>query len=273
MSCRVPARWRVLSGPALRALSASSAPPAVVTLSSAAAAARRSYSSALSQFPEVARQTGAFVKVVEVGPRDGLQNEKKNVPTDVKIDLINRLSDAGLPVVECTSFVSPKWVPQVCFSCGLYAGPCPAEQPATHQHSNLPPIGTCIRWRPCHQMSDASAVMAKITRKLGTRYPVLTPNLKGFEAALAAGAEEIAIFGAASESFSKKNINCSIDESFEKFSKVVNSAKKKNIDIRGYAIFLLVGLPCRPLLRLAGRCRFPAHAVTCPACWDARTTA
>lgn len=192
-----------MSAPAQRALYVGSVAPAMVTLSSGAAAVRRSYSSALSPFPEVARPTGAFVKVVEVGPRDGLQNEKKILPTDVKIDLINRLSDAGLPVVECTSFVSPKWVPQ---------------------------------------MSDASAVMTKITRKRGTRYPVLAPNLKGFEAALAAGAEEIAIFGAASESFSKKNINCSIDESFKRFSDVVDSAKKKNIDIRGY-VSCVLGCP------------------------------
>src|SRR5262252_9523707 len=117
------------------------------------------------------------VRLVEVGPRDGLQNEKATVPTETKIALIDRLSDAGFPAVEATAFVSPKWVPQ---------------------------------------MADAPAVMAGIRRKPGVRYPVLTPNLKGFEAALAARADEVAVFVAASETFSRKNINCSIDESLER---------------------------------------------------------
>ena len=107
------------------------------------------------------------VRMFEVGPRDGLQNERETVPTAVKVELIDRLSDAGLPAVEVGSFVSPKWVPQ---------------------------------------MADTDAVLAAISQKQGVSYPVLTPNMKGFEAALAAGAEEVAIFGAASEAFSQKNI-------------------------------------------------------------------
>ena len=117
------------------------------------------------------------VRLCEVGPRDGLQNEKAMVPTDVKVALIDMLTDAGLPAIEATSFVSPKWVPQ---------------------------------------MADAADVMARIARKAGVRYPVLTPNLKGFDAALAAGADEVAVFVAATESFSKRNINCSIAESLER---------------------------------------------------------
>ena len=112
----------------------------------------------------------------EVGPRDGLQNEKSPVPTDIKVGLIDMLTDAGLPAIEATSFVSPKWVPQ---------------------------------------MADNAEVMARIRRKRGVRYPVLTPNPKGFEAALAAGCDEVAVFVAASETFSQKNINCSIAESLE----------------------------------------------------------
>jgi hydroxymethylglutaryl-CoA lyase len=111
----------------------------------------------------------AKVKIVEVGPRDGLQNEKQSIATDVKIALIDKLSDAGLPAIEATAFVSPKWVPQ---------------------------------------MADAAEVMARIRRKPGVRYPVLTPNMKGFAAAMAAKADEVAVFVAASETFSQKNINC-----------------------------------------------------------------
>ena len=143
------------------------------------------------------------VKMVEVGPRDGLQNESTQVPTTVKIDLINRLSDAGLSVVEATSFVSPKWVPQ---------------------------------------MADNAAVMTGIQRKPGVSYPVLTPNLQGFEAALAAGVEEVAVFGAASESFSQRNINCSIAESLQRFTPVLEAAKQNNIRVRGY-ISCVLGCP------------------------------
>ncbi|MDV7338532.1 hydroxymethylglutaryl-CoA lyase [Terasakiella sp. A23] len=143
------------------------------------------------------------VKIVEVGPRDGLQNEKEVVPTEAKIQLIHALGDAGLSVIEAGSFVSPKWVPQ---------------------------------------MGDSAEIMEKITRKDGVSYPVLTPNMKGFEGALAVGAEEVAIFGAASESFSQKNINCSIDESLERFKPVVEAAKKENIRVRGY-VSCVVGCP------------------------------
>jgi hydroxymethylglutaryl-CoA lyase len=135
------------------------------------------------------------VRIVEVGPRDGLQNEAGVVATAVKIELINRLADAGLPAIEATAFVSPKWVPQ---------------------------------------MADNTAVMTGIRRKPGVAYPVLVPNLKGFEAALAAGAEEIAVFGAASEAFSQKNINCSIAESLARFEPVVHAAKQHGVRVRGY---------------------------------------
>jgi len=135
------------------------------------------------------------VRIVDVAPRDGLQNEKLSVPTEVKVGLIDRLTDAGLPAIEATSFVSPKWVPQ---------------------------------------MADNAQVMAAIRRKPGVRYPVLTPNIKGFEAALAAGADEVAVFVAASETFSQKNINCSIGESLERARPVAAAAKTKGVRVRGY---------------------------------------
>jgi len=135
------------------------------------------------------------VRIVEVGPRDGLQNEKGEVPTAIKLELIERLADAGLPAVEATAFVSPKWIPQ---------------------------------------MADHVEVLERIRRKPGVSYPVLTPNLKGFEAAKAAGATEVAVFGAASEAFSRKNINCSIAESLERFRPVVDGALKGDIRVRGY---------------------------------------
>jgi hydroxymethylglutaryl-CoA lyase len=134
------------------------------------------------------------VTLVEVSPRDGLQNEKAFVPTDVKVELINRLSAAGFANVEATAFVSPKWVPQ---------------------------------------MADSAEVMARIKRRPGTVYSVLTPNLKGFEAALAAGVDEVVIFGAASEAFSQKNINCSIAESIARFEPVAQAAKAAGIRLRG----------------------------------------
>ena len=143
------------------------------------------------------------VRIVDVGPRDGLQNEKKLVSTDTKVELIARLGAAGLKAIEATSFVSPKWVPQ---------------------------------------MGDNSEVMARIVRLPGVDYPVLTPNLKGFEAALAAGAKEVAVFGAASESFSQKNINCSIAESLDRFVPVVEAAKAAGIRVRGY-VSCVLGCP------------------------------
>ncbi len=143
------------------------------------------------------------VKIVEVGPRDGLQNEARIVPTEVKIDLIDRLSRSGLAAIEATSFVSPKWVPQ---------------------------------------MADSTAVMEGIERRLGVSYPVLTPNLKGLEAAAAAGATEVAIFGAASEAFSQKNINCSIDQSLERFAPLVAAATERRMRVRGY-VSCVLGCP------------------------------
>ena len=143
------------------------------------------------------------VKIVEVGPRDGLQNEKTMVSTDIKVELIHRLCDAGLSVIEATAFVSPKWVPQ---------------------------------------MADASDVMARISRKPGVTYPVLAPNLKGLEAAIEVGATEVAVFGAASESFSQKNINCSIAASLDRFRPVVAAANDANIAVRGY-VSCVLGCP------------------------------
>ena len=143
------------------------------------------------------------VRLVEVGPRDGLQNEKAMVPTDVKVTLIDMLADAGMPAIEATSFVSPKWVPQ---------------------------------------MADAADVMARIRRKPGVRYPVLTPNMKGFEAARAAGADEVAVFVAATEAFSRRNINCSIAESLARAQPIFDAAKAANIRVRGY-ISVVLGCP------------------------------
>jgi len=143
------------------------------------------------------------VKIVEVSPRDGLQNEKTFVPTPVKIELVNRLSAAGFQNVEAASFVSPKWVPQ---------------------------------------MADGAEVMAGIERKPGVVYSVLTPNVRGFEAALAAKAHEVVIFGAASEAFNQKNINCSIAESLERFAPVAQAAQAAGLRLRG-AISCALGCP------------------------------
>jgi hydroxymethylglutaryl-CoA lyase len=145
----------------------------------------------------------ARVRLVEVGPRDGLQNEPAMVPADVKVALIERLADAGLPAVEATSFVSPRWVPQ---------------------------------------MADAAEVMARLRRKPGVDYPVLVPNLKGLEGALAAGAREVAVFGAASESFSRRNINCGIDESLDRFAPVCEQALAAGLRVRGY-VSVVLGCP------------------------------
>ena len=147
------------------------------------------------------------VKIIDVGPRDGLQNEKQAVPAAVKIELVQRLQDAGLKEIEVTSYVSPKWVPQ---------------------------------------MADNHDVMAGIQRQAGVRYSVLTPNLKGYEAALAAPRaewpDEVVVFGAASEAFSQKNINCSIAESIERFAPVVQAARAQGIAVRG-AMSCTVGCP------------------------------
>jgi hydroxymethylglutaryl-CoA lyase len=144
-----------------------------------------------------------YVKLVEVGPRDGLQNESGDVPTAARIELIDRLADAGLKTIESGSFVSPKWVPR---------------------------------------MADTAEVMAGIDRRDDVSYPVLVPNMKGLEGAAAAGAGEIAVFGAASESFSRKNINCSIAESLDRFRPVCEAALKQGMRVRGY-ISCVLGCP------------------------------
>jgi hydroxymethylglutaryl-CoA lyase len=143
------------------------------------------------------------VKLIDVGPRDGLQNEKQPVPAAVKAELVHRLQAAGLKEIEVTSFVSPKWVPQ---------------------------------------MADNAEVMAGIQRQPGVSYSVLTPNLQGFEAALKTKPDEIVVFGAASEAFSQKNINCSIAESIERFAPVVKAARDAGIAVRG-AMSCTVGCP------------------------------
>lgn len=143
------------------------------------------------------------IKIIEVGPRDGLQNEKQTIATDTKIQLINQLSEAGLSYIEAGSFVNPKWVPQ---------------------------------------MADSAEVFGGVTRKTGVTYAALTPNVQGFERALAAGADEVAIFAAASEAFSQKNINCSIAESLTRFTALMDAAQRHNIPVRGY-ISCVAGCP------------------------------
>jgi isopropylmalate/homocitrate/citramalate synthase len=152
----------------------------------------------------------AYVKIVEVGPRDGLQNEATPVPSEVKLELIKRLIGSGLSVVEATSFVSPKWVPQ---------------------------------------LADQQTIMSHLSEKFlqgdgdkKVNFPVLTPNLKGFENAIKAGAKEVAIFAAASESFSQKNINCSVEESIQRFTPILEQAKQLNLPVRGY-ISCVLGCP------------------------------
>jgi hydroxymethylglutaryl-CoA lyase len=167
------------------------------------------------------------VHIVEVGPRDGLQNEPGEVPTAVKLELIERLADAGLPAVEATAFVSPKWVPQ---------------------------------------MADHTEVLERIRRKPGVSYPVLTPNLKGFEAARAAGATEVAVFGAASETFSKKNINCSIDESLERFLPVTKAARAHGVRVRGY-VSCVLGCPYEGDIK-PERVAHVAHALFEMGCYE-----
>jgi hydroxymethylglutaryl-CoA lyase len=143
------------------------------------------------------------VRIVDVGPRDGLQNEKQMIPADIKVELVDRLTAAGFEAIEVTSFVSPKWVPQ---------------------------------------MGDGAEVMARIRRKPGVTYSVLVPNMKGFEGALTAKADEVVVFGAASEAFSQKNINCSIAESIERFRPVAEAARANGMNVRG-AISCALGCP------------------------------
>ena len=167
----------------------------------------------------------ARIRIVEVSPRDGLQNESLPVPTAVKIELIDRLAACGLPVVEATSFVSPKWVPQ---------------------------------------LADGAAVLAGIHRRAGVRYPVLVPNLQGYAAARAAGADEIALFTAASEAFNRKNINASIDESLERFVPVLEHARAEGVRVRGY-VSTVLGCPYQGEVPLADVVRVAArlHALGC----------
>jgi hydroxymethylglutaryl-CoA lyase len=148
-------------------------------------------------------KTPSHVRIVEVGARDGLQNEKAIVPTPVKVELIDRLSDTGLQTIEATSFVSPKWVPQ---------------------------------------LADAAEVYGAIRRKKGVRYPVLVPNVQGYERARSVGATEIAVFTAASEAFNRKNINASIDESIERFVPVMERARDNGVAVRGY-VSTVLGCP------------------------------
>jgi len=143
------------------------------------------------------------VRIVEVGPRDGLQNEKAIVPTAVKIELIDRLSATGLRSIEATSFVSPKWIPQ---------------------------------------LADAADVFSGIARRPGVHYPVLVPNLQGYERARAVGADEVAVFAAASEAFSRTNINASIDESLDRFAPVLERAAADGVRVRGY-VSTVLGCP------------------------------
>ena len=148
-------------------------------------------------------KTPSHVRIVEVGARDGLQNEKAIVPTQVKVELIDRLSETGLQTIEATSFVSPKWVPQ---------------------------------------LADAAEVYGAIRRKKGVRYPVLVPNVQGYERARSVGATEIAVFTAASEAFNRKNINASIDESIERFVPVMERARDNGVAVRGY-VSTVLGCP------------------------------
>ena len=145
----------------------------------------------------------ASVRIVEVGPRDGLQNEKSIIPTAAKVELIDRLSATGLQCIEATSFVSPKWVPQ---------------------------------------LADAAEVMAAIERRPGVRYPVLVPNLQGYERARAAGATDIAVFTAASEAFNRRNTNAGIDESLQRFAPVMERARADGVAVRGY-VSTVLGCP------------------------------
>lgn len=169
--------------------------------------------------------TSNHIRIVEVGPRDGLQNEKALLPAAVKIELIDRLSDTGLQTIEATSFVSPKWVPQ---------------------------------------LADAAEVFAGIRKRAGVSYPVLVPNEQGYARAREAGANEIAVFTAASEAFNRKNINASIDESIERFAPVLARAKADGVQVRGY-VSTVLGCPYQGEVPVAEVVRVAAklHALGC----------
>jgi hydroxymethylglutaryl-CoA lyase len=157
---------------------------------------------------EIKKQVAKFVKIVEVGPRDGLQNEKKLITLDTKLELISKLSKTGVQVIEAGSFVSPKWVPQ---------------------------------------MKDTTQIYEFLKNKHNLHYPALCPNLQGLDKAIELGVKEIAIFGAASEMFSQKNINCSIKESLQKFELVAKKAHDNNIKVRGY-VSTVVGCPYQGII-------------------------
>lgn len=165
------------------------------------------------------------VQIVEVGPRDGLQDESRHVPVATKLQLIHRLADCGLPVVEVTAFVHPRWVPQ---------------------------------------LADAEEVMAGLKRRPGTRYPVLVPNERGYERARAAGADEVAVFTAASEAFNRRNINCTIDESLERFRPVLQRAAADGVRVRGY-VSCVLGCPYQGEVPIADVVRVveALHAMGC----------
>lgn len=167
----------------------------------------------------------AEVRIVEVGPRDGLQNEKTDIGTAAKIELIDRLSRTGLRSIEATAFVSARWVPQ---------------------------------------MADAAAVLAGITRAAGVSYPVLVPNEQGYERAIAAGAREVAVFTAASETFNRKNTNAGIDESLQRFAPVLERAKADGVKVRGY-VSTVLGCPYQGEVPLADVVRVARslHAMGC----------
>ena len=167
----------------------------------------------------------ASVRIVEVGPRDGLQNEKTIIPAETKVELIDRLSQTGLRMIEATSFVSPKWVPQ---------------------------------------LADAAEVFAAIRKRPGIRYPVLVPNEQGYERARAVGASEVAVFSAASEAFNRKNINASIDESIERFRPVLERANADGVRVRGY-VSTVLGCPYQGEVPLADVVRVARrmHAAGC----------
>ncbi len=162
------------------------------------------------------------VRIVEVGPRDGLQNEKTIIPTAIKIELINRLSKTGLRTIEATSFVSPKWVPQ---------------------------------------LADAAEVFAGIERQVGISYPVLVPNEQGYARARTVGAEEVAVFSAASEAFNRKNINASIDESIDRFAPILDNARKDGVRVRGY-VSTVLGCPYQGEVPLADVVRVATRMYT-----------
>ncbi|MFC0717050.1 hydroxymethylglutaryl-CoA lyase [Luteimonas padinae] len=166
-----------------------------------------------------------MVRIVEVGPRDGLQNESAMVPTAAKIELVDRLSATGLRTVEATSFVSPKWVPQ---------------------------------------LADAAEVFAGIARRPGVAYPVLVPNLQGYERARAVGADEVAVFTAASDAFNRRNTNAGIDESLERFAPVLERARVDGVRVRGY-VSTVLGCPYQGAVPLADVVRVARalHAMGC----------